>query len=143
MSTSWSKLSNINEQIWPHEQIEFRPHDQKFDLKKLNFDLMKFDLLSLGESKGWGNVLKLQEKLKINPKRSQTFSSRWSFSKEVPGLRFNYWYENPKNTHLKLLETKNISSINGKTPKLRNFNLELLTKPWSDQRNKTVWRLPT
>ncbi len=45
--TSWSKLSNINEQIRPHEQIEFRPHDQKFDLlKKLNFDLMKFDLLT-------------------------------------------------------------------------------------------------
>jgi hypothetical protein len=66
VSSSWSKLSNINEQIWPHEQIEFRPHDQKFDLlKKLNFDLMKFDLLSLGESKGWGNVLKVQEKLKI------------------------------------------------------------------------------
>jgi hypothetical protein len=44
--TSWSKLSNINEQIQPHEQIEFRPHDQKFDLlKKLNFDLMKFDLM--------------------------------------------------------------------------------------------------
>ena len=44
--TSWSKLSNINEQIRPHEQIEFRPHDQKFDLlKKLNFDLMKFDLM--------------------------------------------------------------------------------------------------
>ncbi len=46
VSTSWSKLSNINEQIWPHEKIEFRTHDQKFDLmKKLNFDLMKFDLM--------------------------------------------------------------------------------------------------
>jgi hypothetical protein len=45
--TSWSKLSNINEQIWPHEQMEFQPHDQKFDLlKKLNFNLMKFDLLT-------------------------------------------------------------------------------------------------
>ncbi len=44
--TSWSKLSNINEHIWPHEQIEFRPHDRKFDLlKKLNFDLMKFNLM--------------------------------------------------------------------------------------------------
>ncbi len=41
------KLSNINEQICTHEQIEFRPHDQKFNLlKKLNFDLMKFDLLT-------------------------------------------------------------------------------------------------
>ena len=57
VSTSWSKLSNINEQIWPHEQIwhheqiEFRPDDWKFDLlKKLNFNLMKFDLMiiSLG-----------------------------------------------------------------------------------------------
>ena len=66
VSTSWLTLSNIKEQIWPHEQIEFQPHGQKFDLlKKLNFDLMKFDLLSLGESKGWGNVLKVQEKLKI------------------------------------------------------------------------------
>ena len=45
-STSRSKLPNINEQIRPHEQIEFRPHDRKFDLmKKLNFDHMKFDLL--------------------------------------------------------------------------------------------------
>jgi hypothetical protein len=44
-STSWSKLSNINEQIRPHEQIEFWPHDRKFDLKKLNLDLMKFDLM--------------------------------------------------------------------------------------------------
>jgi hypothetical protein len=45
-STSWSKLSNINEQIRHHEQIEFGPHDWKFDLlKKLNFDLMKFDLM--------------------------------------------------------------------------------------------------
>jgi hypothetical protein len=44
--TSWSKLSNINEPIWHHEQIEFWPHDQKFDLlKELNFDLMKFDLM--------------------------------------------------------------------------------------------------
>jgi hypothetical protein len=43
---SWSKLSNINEQIRPHEQIEFWSHDRKFDLlKKLNFDLMKFDLM--------------------------------------------------------------------------------------------------
>ncbi len=36
----------IIEQIWSNEQIEFQPHDQKFDfLKKLNFDLMKFDLM--------------------------------------------------------------------------------------------------
>ena len=52
VSTSWSKLSNIYEQIRPHEQIEFWPHDQKFDLlKKLNFDLMKFDLLTLSLNK--------------------------------------------------------------------------------------------
>ncbi len=39
-------LINIIRQIRPHEQIEFRPHDRKFDLKKkLNFDLMKFDLM--------------------------------------------------------------------------------------------------
>jgi hypothetical protein len=43
VSTSWSTLSNINEQIWPHEQIEFRPHE------KVNFDLMKFDLLTLSQ----------------------------------------------------------------------------------------------
>jgi len=51
VSTSWSKLSNINEQIRPHEQIEFWPHYQKFDLlKKLNFDLMKFDLMIISHN---------------------------------------------------------------------------------------------
>ncbi len=37
---------NIIGQIRPHEQTQFWPHNQKFDLlKKLNFDLMKFDLM--------------------------------------------------------------------------------------------------
>ena len=56
VSTSWSKLSNINKQIQPHEQIEFWPHDKKFDhLKKLNFDLMKFDLMIISP---WKYALK-------------------------------------------------------------------------------------
>jgi hypothetical protein len=39
-------MINIIRQIQPHEQIEFQSHEQKFDLmKKLNFDLMKFDLM--------------------------------------------------------------------------------------------------
>ncbi len=39
-------LINIIRQIQPHEQIEFWSHDRKFDLlKKLNFDLMKLDLM--------------------------------------------------------------------------------------------------
>ncbi len=39
-------LSNINQQIWPHEQSQFQPHDCNFDLmKNCNFDLMKFDLM--------------------------------------------------------------------------------------------------
>ncbi len=51
VSTSWSKLTNINEQIRPHEQTEFWPHDRKFDLlKKLNFDLMKFDLMIISQN---------------------------------------------------------------------------------------------
>jgi len=46
LSTSWSTLSNINEQIWPHEQTQFGPHDRNFDLmKNCNFNLMKFDLM--------------------------------------------------------------------------------------------------
>ena len=45
-------LINIIGQIQPHEQTQFWPHDRKFDLlKKLNFDLMKFDLLTLSLSK--------------------------------------------------------------------------------------------
>ncbi len=41
-------LIDIIGQIWPNDQTQFWPHDQKFDLlKKLNFDLMKFDLLTL------------------------------------------------------------------------------------------------
>jgi hypothetical protein len=41
-------LIDFIRQIRPHEQIEIRSHDRKFDLmKKLNFDLMKFDLLTL------------------------------------------------------------------------------------------------
>ena len=61
-STSWSKLPNINEQIRPHEQIEFRPLDWKFDLmKKLNFDLMKFDLMIIPLSLS----LKVAQYLKI------------------------------------------------------------------------------
>jgi len=40
-------LINIIGQFRPHEQTQLRPHDRKFDLlKKLNFDLMKFDLLT-------------------------------------------------------------------------------------------------
>jgi hypothetical protein len=41
--TSWSTLTNINEQIRPHEKIYFWPHE------KVNFDLMKFDLLTLSQ----------------------------------------------------------------------------------------------
>jgi hypothetical protein len=51
-SHDWSVnlLIDIIGQIRPHEQIEFWPPDQKFDLlKKLNFDLMKFDLLTLSQ----------------------------------------------------------------------------------------------
>jgi hypothetical protein len=41
-------LINIIGQIRPHEQTQFWPHDQKFDLlKKLSFDLMRFNLLTL------------------------------------------------------------------------------------------------
>ncbi len=57
VSTSWSilldnfdLLINIIGQFRPHEQTQFWPHDWKFDLlKKLNFDLMKFDLLTLSQ----------------------------------------------------------------------------------------------
>jgi hypothetical protein len=43
-------LINIIGQIRPHEQTQFRPHDQKFDLlKKLNFDLMKFNLMIISQ----------------------------------------------------------------------------------------------
>ena len=44
---SFDLMIDIIGQIRPHEQIEFWPHDRKFNLlKKLNFDLMKFDLLT-------------------------------------------------------------------------------------------------
>jgi hypothetical protein len=47
VSTSWSKFYNIIEQIWSREKVEFQPRDHNFDLmKKLNFNLMKFDLLT-------------------------------------------------------------------------------------------------
>ncbi len=38
VSTSWSKLSYIIEQIRTDEKVEFWSHDH-------NFDLMKFDLM--------------------------------------------------------------------------------------------------
>ncbi len=43
-------LIDFIRQIWPHEQIEIWSHDQKFDLmKKLNFDLMKFNLMIISK----------------------------------------------------------------------------------------------
>jgi hypothetical protein len=56
VSTSWSKLSNIIEQIQPHEKVEFRSHDQLFDsLKSLiliswNLTSWSFPTLPMSQS---------------------------------------------------------------------------------------------
>jgi hypothetical protein len=43
-------LIDFIRQIRPHEQIEIWSHDRKFDLmKKLNFDLMTFDLMIISQ----------------------------------------------------------------------------------------------
>ncbi len=77
-------LINIIGQIRSHEQIEFRSHDQKFDLlKKLNFDLMKFDLMIISHQ--YANCVIICCVLIVNGFNFQCFafqanklSKRWS-----------------------------------------------------------------
>jgi hypothetical protein len=51
VSTSWSKLSHINEQIWSNEQISFWSHE------KVNFDLMKKWILISWNLTSWPWVI--------------------------------------------------------------------------------------
>jgi len=97
VSISWSKLSNINEQIQPHEQIEFWPHNRKFDLlKKLNFDLMKLDLLTptLHLYNLFSTVFSIENhpNIFVRPRHNNPYTSFPSFVARKNALEFENSY---------------------------------------------------
>ncbi len=62
--SSWSKCQPPDQyycKFRSHEKWEFQPHDRKFDLlKKLNFDLMKFDLMISSRPKIQFHMIKIK-----------------------------------------------------------------------------------
>jgi hypothetical protein len=90
VSTSWSKLWKYYCEFWSHKQIEFWPHDHNFDLmKKLFFDLMKFDLMTISWSdrKSSFNIYKFEVLSKLLNTIDVTYYSVFLFVivVEIPG----------------------------------------------------------